>query len=197
MNYCLWNIGAETEQNIEQEIKTIKNFINQYCNEKKEGNFDFFLLLQFYTKRNTNQDLVYKVALNPAILNTRTTTTAKSFEIQIADLEKSVKELEEKNYKNKQTKSLFLEELEWCINRVLFYNDFFKKSKNTRYREKAKKIYEKYESGYELSEEYEQYVEEILRKENILDLNQEINVANVDERYLERKESCRWLSFYN
>jgi hypothetical protein len=52
------------------------------------------------------------VALNPAILNTRTTTTAKSFEIQIADLEKSVKELEEKNYKNKQTKSLFLEELE-------------------------------------------------------------------------------------
>lgn len=143
-------------------------------------NQDLIELLSFYSKKYSTQSEEFKVALNPAILNTHTEVNQENWENDIEKLEDELKGLEEKNKKNIETKRKFEEELEAYINYILYENIFFKESKNTKYKEFAKEIFEKYEtikSEYkpERLDCYEKYVLNFIQR-NWIKLNKYIEI---------------------
>lgn len=69
----------------------------------------------------------------------------ESKENELEELKKQLEKLEQENKRNIETKRNFEEDLEAYISHILYQNDFFKESKNTKYRNDAKLIYEKYQ----------------------------------------------------
>ncbi len=206
----LKDIFEKTEENLERISKIVKiirylqndlsktfNFIENYKyfgNSKKEilkqikynkENIKKFLeILNFYSKKDNNQFLVYKIALNPAILNTHSEINKKYYD-NLEELEKEVNELDKKNENNKKIKRLFEEELDWFINYILYENWFFEKwewrtkkyfNENwiefKNYYNFSKEIFDKYlnfiknNSWYNLKK-HEKYVKNFIEKNNL------------------------------
>lgn len=98
---------------------------------------------------------------------------------ELGDLKKQLKTLKEKNKENIKTKRNFEEELEAYINHILYEKNFFKKSKNTKYRDDAKLIYEKYQ-GFIKDKKWEdlQYYEQLVL--NFIQKNQLIEIKEIE-----------------
>lgn len=153
--------------------KNKKINLSNFLNFIKDN--DFFELLNFYSKTDTEQKEEYKIALNPAILNTHNEINKANFENETKILEKEIKKLDEENNKNKETKRNFEQDLEAYINYILYEKNFFKKSTNSEYKEKTKIIYEKYKyyienKKWQEIKEHERFTLEFIRK-NRIELN--------------------------
>ena len=74
----------------------------------------------------------YKIALNPAILNTHSEVNQQNWTQELDNLKMSLEALERKNNFNKNTKRFFEEDLEAYINYILYQKNFFKQSKNVK-----------------------------------------------------------------
>ena len=161
-------------------------------------------LLEFYSKKSNNNFLVYKIALNPAILNTHSEINKDYWKKETKNLEKEVKSVEQKNKQNKETKRLFEEELEAYINHILYKNNFFKESENEEYKKYAKEIFEKY-NKYIISNTnklklYEEYVLDIIKKHKLKDISKNIEInenknENKKEQLIKSKKYIENISF--
>ncbi len=124
-----WKNSKKIEilKNIKWEIKNIENFSHNF--------------LSYYSKKSWKWEEIFKIALNPAILNTNTEINKDFISPDIETLEKEVKELEEKNNKNRKTKEEFLWDIDSYMNYILYEKWFFDKRKNESWYEHCKKTY--------------------------------------------------------
>ena len=122
---------------------------------------------------------------------------------ELENLETQLEELEEENKKNIKTKRNFEEELEAYINHILYEKNFFKKSKNTKYRDDAKLIYEKYQGFYEkyqgfIKDEkwkdlkglkyYENLVLNFIYKSQLIEIKENVEIKeNELQRYVDQE----------
>ena len=114
---------------------------------------------------------------------------------ELENLETQLEELEEENKKNIKTKRNFEEELEAYINHILYEKNFFKKSKNTKYRDDAKLIYEKYqgfikdEKWKDLNDlkDYENLVLNFIQKNQLIEIKEIEIKENELQRYVDQE----------
>ena len=118
---------------------------------------------------------------------------------ELENLETQLEELEEENKKNIKTKRNFEEELEAYINHILYEKNFFKKSKNTKYRDDAKLIYEKYQGFYEKYQgfikdekwkdlnDYENLVLNFIQKNQLIEIKEIAIKENELQRYVDQE----------
>jgi hypothetical protein len=121
---------------------------------------------------------------------------------ELENLETQLEELEEENKKNIKTKRNFEEELEAYINHILYEKNFFKKSKNTKYRDDAKLIYEKYQGFYEKYQgfikdekwkdlndlkDYENLVLNFIQKNQLIEIKEIEIKENELQRYVDQE----------
>ncbi len=170
--YFLWKHSETPEENLERLsniLKTIRylkydleqlnlfieNFNYHWNNEKKKKSVETFKkqskniktfsenILKYYSKKSGKWEEKFKVALNPAILNTNPEIN-KEFKInewELEALEKEVKVLENKNNENKKTKMEFLEYLDSYMNYILYEKWFFDKTKNKVWYQHCKDVF--------------------------------------------------------
>lgn len=114
---------------------------------------------------------------------------------ELENLKKQLKTLEERNKKNIKTKRNFEEELEAYINHILYEKNFFKKSKNIKYRDDAKLIYEKYqgfikdEKWKDLNDlkDYENLVLNFIQKNQLIEIKENELQSYVNQEVDENK----------
>ena len=198
---------------IKNDLEKIGKFIEAYDykwsnNNKKTSienskkiltNEALFKILDFYSKRDISQREECKIALNPAILNMHSEVNQESKKDELENLETQLEELEEENKKNIKTKRNFEEELEAYINHILYEKNFFKKSKNTKYRDDAKLIYEKYQGFYEKYQgfikdekwkdlnDYENLVLNFIQKNQLIEIKEIEIKENELQRYVDQE----------
>ncbi|MGP1582842.1 MAG: hypothetical protein ACTTH6_01255 [Candidatus Altimarinota bacterium] len=194
---------------IKNDLEKIGKFIEAYDyegsnNNKKTSienskkiltNEALFKILDFYSKRDISQREEYKIALNPAILNMHSEVNQESKKGELENLKKQLKTLEERNKKNIKTKRNFEEELEAYINHILYEKNFFKKSKNIKYRDDAKLIYEKYqgfikdEKWKDLNDlkDYENLVLNFIQKNQLIEIKENELQSYVNQEVDENK----------
>lgn len=162
-------------------LEEFKNFIQK--------NWDFWELLEFYSKLDKEQFEEYKIALNPVILNTHSEVNQQNWTQELDNLNISLKDLERKNNINKNTKRLFEEDLEAYINYILYQKNFFKQSKNIEYKNNTQRIYEKYSNLSSNPRCSEELVMDFI-EENEIDLENPYKVAQEElDKYLQQQES--------
>lgn len=152
-----------------------------------------FKILDFYSKRDISQREECKIALNPAILNMHSEVNQESKKGELENLETQLKTLEERNKKNIKTKRNFEEELEAYINHILYEKNFFKKSKNTKYRDDAKLIYEKYQGfikdkKWKDLQYYEKLVLNFIQRNQLIEIKENVEIKeNELQRYVDQE----------
>lgn len=162
-------------------LEEFKNFIQK--------NWDFWELLEFYSKLDKEQFEEYKIALNPAILNTHSEVNQQNWTQELDNLKMSLEALERKNNFNKNTKRFFEEDLEAYINYILYQKNFFKQSKNVEYKKNTQRIYEKYSNLPSSPRCSEELVIDFI-EENKIDLENPYKVAQEElDKYLQQQES--------
>ncbi|MBF0913388.1 hypothetical protein HXK64_00205 [Candidatus Gracilibacteria bacterium] len=200
---------------IKNDLEKIGRFVDAYDykgnNSQKKNSIEnsrkifknesLFKILDFYSKRDISQREEFKIALNPAILNMHSEVNQESKKDELEELKKQLEKLEQQNGRDIKAKRNFEEDLEAYINHILYDNDFFKKSKNVKYRNKAKLIYEKYQNKdivFEINEEiagknnfeiYQNFKHKIYNKENryisyedlVIDFLKKNEIKNDDE----------------
>ena len=166
-------------------LEEFKNFIQK--------NWDFWELLEFYSKLDKEQFEEYKIALNPAILNTHSEVNQQNWIQELDNLKRSLEALERKNNFNKNTKRFFEEDLEAYINYILYQKNFFKQSKNVEYKNKTQRIYEKY-SNFSSNARYQEELVIDFIEGNEIDLENPYKVAQEElDKYLQQQESINSL----
>ena len=166
-------------------LEDFKNFIQK--------NWDFWELLEFYSKLDKEQFEEYKIALNPAILNTHSEVNQQNWTQELDNLKMSLEALERKNNFNKNTKRFFEEDLEAYINYILYQKNFFKQSKNVEYKKNTQRIYEKYSNLSSNARYPEELVIDFIEG-NEIDLENPYKVAQEElDKYLQQQESINSL----
>lgn len=124
----------------------------------KDNIIKFIKLLNTISKKSKNWDLVYRVSLNPSIVNTSWDINKKFFENRINDLkDKILPWSEEKVLILKNTKQEFLNWVDKYLNYFLFKERFFnKEGKNTTYKSSCAIFFQEIEK-YENKKDFKNY----------------------------------------
>ncbi len=220
--YFLWKHSEAPEENLEKLsniLKTIRylkydleqlnlfieNFNYHWNNEKKKKsiktlkneseNIKTFSekILKYYSKKSGKWEEIFKVALNPAILNTDPDINReyKINEWELKILEKETKSLERKNDENKEIKRKFLDYVDSYMNHILYEKDFFK-NKNEIWCSRCKDLYKKLSEKKIKLWKAEDYFYDFLNK-NPIKISDEIKFPDdIKEKFFNEKFEVIW-----
>lgn len=189
----------KTIKYIKYDLTNLLNFIENYQyhwdNETKNNSLDLLfgelnnlhnfveVILVYYAKKSGKWEQKFKVALNPAILNTNPEINKNFQSADIQNLTQEVEKLGKQNELNKQTKTNFLELVNCYLNHILFNQNFFQASNNHNYKAECKKIYEEFNnSNYSYWQKEKEFMQDFLKKVGS-DLN--ITIDDKDKSFVQ------------